>query len=80
MGYAADMCFDKIINEQLDASELLENGYWELADESTILIKDMDNNHLINSYKKILRESGWRDEYKPILEKELKRRNLKIYK
>lgn len=59
-------------------------NYWTTSKGSVIKIKDMNTSHIKNAIRKI-RSSiispdtpSWRSEYLPILENELKRRNLTV--
>lgn len=51
---------------------------WTTSAGKSIKVSEMATTHIINSIKKIKSSGGWRQEWLPILENELKRRNLSL--
>lgn len=54
--------------------------YWSDITRQIHKIKDMETSHIKSCIKMIKRTPGWRQEYLPVFESELMRRNSKLYK
>ena len=51
---------------------------WRTSAGKDIKLSEMATTHIINSIKKIKNSVGWRKEWLPILEEELRKRNLSV--
>jgi hypothetical protein len=81
--YYRDIELDKMIDEMFDnrrhSKKLIDTSVWETKTGEKLLISKMESDHLVNCHKMIIRHN-FRIEWLPSIERELKKRKIKIPK